>query len=72
MISSQRQLQDAQQRFLGNIASLYTLGQAEEGQELLLPVTSTVFVGGRVACPERITIDIGTGYYAEMVLDLDD
>jgi len=67
-VSSQRQLQGAQQRFLGNVSSLYTLSQAEVGQDVMLPLTATVYAAGQVASTDRVTIDIGTGYFVEMVL----
>jgi len=52
---------------LENIAGLCELKNAAEGQELMLPVTSTVYVQGKTFQTGRVTVDIGTGYFAELV-----
>lgn len=39
---------------------------AQEGQRLLLPLTSSVYVSGEVAAPHTVLVDVGTGYYVEM------
>lgn len=42
---------------------------AKEGQRLLLPLTSSVYVSGEVAAPQTVLVDVGTGYYVEMPAD---
>lgn len=67
LISSERQLKEAQERFLVNITALLGLEEAEEGVEMMVPITGTVYTAGRLASKCRFTIDIGTGYFVEMV-----
>ncbi len=35
---------------------------------MLLPLTSAVYVSGKLASHESILLDIGTGYYAEVTI----
>lgn len=42
---------------------------AKEGQRLLLPLTSSVYVSGEVAAPHTVLVDVGTGYYVEMAAE---
>jgi prefoldin alpha subunit len=44
-------------------------GSAKEGQRLLLPLTSSVYVSGEVAAPHTVLVDVGTGYYVEMAAE---
>jgi len=41
------------------------LAQQQEGQPMLVPVTSSLYVNGTVTNPDKVLIDIGTGYFAE-------
>lgn len=36
------------------------------GEEMLLPLTGSLYVTGRVASVEKVIVDIGTGYFAEV------
>ena len=38
---------------------------SEEGHEILVPLTSSLFVPGRISDPDKLLIDIGTNYFAE-------
>jgi prefoldin alpha subunit len=35
------------------------------GNPLLVPLTSSLYVPGRISDPEHVVIDIGTGYYVK-------
>ncbi len=37
-------------------------------QPMLLPLTSAVYVSGKLASHDSILLDIGTGYYAEVTI----
>jgi prefoldin alpha subunit len=65
LTSSQQQLITAQEKFLENIGSLSIIKGTEDGHEVMLPLTQTVYVKGTAVDPERVMIDIGTGYFAE-------
>ena len=41
----------------------------KEGQRLLLPLTSSLYVSGEVAAPHMVLVDVGTGYYVEMAAE---
>lgn len=37
------------------------------GKEVLVPLTSSLYVPGRLADTEMVVVDIGTGYYVRKV-----
>ena len=39
------------------------------GHPLLMPLTSSLYVTGTIAATDRVTIDIGTGYFVEVGVD---
>jgi prefoldin alpha subunit len=44
-------------------------GSTKQGQRLLLPLTSSLYVSGEVAAPHTVLVDVGTGYYVEMAAE---
>lgn len=38
--------------------------------EMLIPLTSSLYIPGKLMDVEKVIVDIGTGYYAEKVIDL--
>lgn len=42
------------------------LGASAEGQAIMLPLTSSLYVPGEIADVTSVMVDIGTGYYVEM------
>lgn len=67
LTSSMGQLQSAQEKFMSNISSLFELKGCKTGDDVMVPLSSTVHVLGKVDQPETVTVDIGTGYYADLV-----
>jgi prefoldin alpha subunit len=47
------------------VAALRDSGADSEKPEMLVPLTSSVFVKGRSVDRTKVTVDIGTGYYVE-------
>lgn len=47
------------------------VGSAKKGtqgkDEILVPLTSSLYVKGRLADREKVLVDVGTGYYVEKV-----
>jgi prefoldin alpha subunit len=44
------------------------MGRANEvGREILIPLTSSLYVPGRLTDVENVVIDVGTGYYVKKV-----
>lgn len=56
-------LQTAQAKLQDCITTIDTMDNS--GTELLVPMTSSLYVPGRVAAKGHYLVDIGTGYFAE-------
>eukprot|EP00953_Heterococcus_sp_UTEX-ZZ885_P006362 3889-Heterococcus_DN1.PRE.1 len=41
------------------------MGRKAEGREILVPLTQSLYVPGKVIDGDTLLVDIGTGYYAE-------
>lgn len=55
-----------QQKFLESRACIKSIGEkGTEGKEILIPITSSMYVPGRIKNSNKVLIDIGTGYYVE-------
>lgn len=66
--TSFERLQDAQGLFGSNLRTLASLAQTKEGSPTLLPLTTSVYVDGKLSSPHTVMVDVGTGYYLEKVL----
>eukprot|EP00052_Salpingoeca_macrocollata_P018013 m.147617 g.147617 ORF g.147617 m.147617 type:complete len:159 (-) comp20574_c0_seq12:119-595(-) len=60
---SLQQLKMAQQKFGQSAASLKSLTPENQGKEILVPLTSTMYIPGTLENTERVLVDIGTGYF---------
>ncbi|EGC34664.1 hypothetical protein DICPUDRAFT_34623 [Dictyostelium purpureum] len=40
-----------------------------EGKEILVPLTSSIYISGKINANEKVLVDIGTGYFVEMGID---
>ncbi|XP_032684075.1 prefoldin subunit 5 [Odontomachus brunneus] len=58
-------LKIAQSRFQESGACLEKITPAAQGNEILVPLTSSMYVTGKLADANNVLVDIGTGYYAE-------
>jgi hypothetical protein len=47
--------------------ALQTLKPDNKDKEILLPLSESLYVPGKMANTERVLVDIGTGYYIEKV-----
>lgn len=41
--------------------------KGSSGDEILVPLTSSLYVRGRMASREHVLVDVGTGFYVEKV-----
>ena len=41
------------------------MNPTSEGKEVLVPLTGSMYVPGVLAQPQKVVVDIGTGYYIE-------
>lgn len=66
LTSSIGQLKVVQTKFVEAKDSLNVLDKKNEGKELLIPLTSSMYVPGTLNDVEHVLVDVGTGYYVEM------
>lgn len=65
MQESFSQLKAAQGRFLVSLNGLEIMKPANAGKEVMIPMTSTLYVSGSLASVDKVLVDIGTGYFVE-------
>jgi len=63
--SSLQQLKLAQTKFQESGDCLDKINPANEGREILVPLTGSMYVPGTLSEIDNVFIDIGTGYYVE-------
>ncbi|PAA75557.1 hypothetical protein BOX15_Mlig012512g1 [Macrostomum lignano] len=66
LTSSLQNLKTVQQKFMDSKEAVERLTPDRANSETLVPMTSTLYVLGRLCPPDKVTVDIGTGYYADM------
>ncbi|XP_018332227.1 probable prefoldin subunit 5 [Agrilus planipennis] len=64
--NSLQSLKVALKKFQNSADCLGNFGPESEDKPLLVPLTGSMYVPGRLKDTNRVIIDIGTGYYAEM------
>jgi hypothetical protein len=47
--------------------SLTTLPHRKSGKTILVPLTNSLYVPGKLSDPDHVIVDIGTGYYVQKV-----
>ena len=62
---SLQNLKLAQSKFQESAESMTKLNPESAGQEILVPLTGSMYVPGQLANPDKVVVDIGTGYYVE-------
>jgi prefoldin alpha subunit len=62
-------LKMAQQSFVSSEQSLDQMKPIENNNEILVPLTGSLYVPGKLINNEKVLIDIGTGYYAQKSID---
>ncbi|KAF9930818.1 subunit of tubulin prefoldin [Mortierella antarctica] len=65
LTSSFGQLKQAQNRFADCIESCKAIDTSNKDKTILVPLTSSLYVPGKLADVEKVIVDIGTGYYVE-------
>ncbi|KAF9429475.1 subunit of tubulin prefoldin [Entomortierella beljakovae] len=65
LTSSFGQLKQAQNRFVDCIESCKAINTSNDDKTILVPLTSSLYVPGKLANVEKVVVDIGTGYYVE-------
>lgn len=67
MTNSLQQLKAAQEKYSLSAASLDSLTAENEGREVLVPLSGTLYAPGNLAADKKVLVDVGTGYYLEKV-----
>ncbi|XP_068266680.1 prefoldin subunit 5 isoform X2 [Nyctibius grandis] len=63
------QLKVVQTKYVEAKDCLNVLNKSNEGKDLLVPLTSSMYVPGKLSDVERVLVDVGTGYYVEKTAD---
>uniref|UniRef100_A0A8C0LD31 Prefoldin subunit 5 n=1 Tax=Canis lupus dingo TaxID=286419 RepID=A0A8C0LD31_CANLU len=63
------QLKVVQTKYVEAKDCLHVLNKNNEGKELLVPLTSSMYVPGKLHDVEHVLIDVGTGYYVEKTVE---
>ena len=56
-------------RFQESHESISRCSSDDKDKEILVPLTGSMYVPGKLSEPEKVIVDIGTGYYVEKDLD---
>ncbi|XP_036607663.1 prefoldin subunit 5-like [Trichosurus vulpecula] len=67
--SSIMQLKIVQTKYMEAKECLNVLNKSNEGNELLVPLTSSMYIPGKLHDVEHVLIDVGTGYYVAKSAD---
>ncbi|WOO80193.1 putative prefoldin subunit 5 [Vanrija pseudolonga] len=59
------QLKQAQSKFRSCVADVDELTPASENKEVLIPLTSSLYVPGKLTDVSSVVVDVGTGYYVK-------
>ncbi|KAA0147581.1 hypothetical protein FNF27_06261 [Cafeteria roenbergensis] len=62
-------LKSAEQRFRTSREAVAGLKTTPDGEEVLVPLTTSLFVPGRIKATSRVLVDVGTGFYVGKSLD---
>lgn len=63
LTSNFQQLKEAQERYADSAASLASIPTDGPGREVMVPLTSSLYVPGTLSSTEEVLVDIGTGFY---------
>jgi prefoldin alpha subunit len=62
-------LREAQARFTESKEALESMAAADLSKEVLVPLTASMFVPGKLSSKEEVLVDVGTGYFVEQSVD---
>ena len=69
LTQSLAQLKGVQSRFIESKDSILKLSTKKVGKDVMVPLTSSMYVPGQLADTEKVLIDIGTGYHVKMSVE---
>ncbi|TDH70152.1 hypothetical protein CCR75_001634 [Bremia lactucae] len=62
-------LREAQSRFTESKEALKSMAGSDLSKEVLVPLTASMFVQGKLVSKDEVLVDIGTGYFVEQTVD---
>ncbi|PSR91941.1 prefoldin subunit [Coniella lustricola] len=65
LTTSFAQLQAAQIKFKDCLRCVKVQGTTADKKEILVPLTNSLYVKGNISRPDRVLVDVGTGFYVE-------
>ncbi|KAJ7583855.1 Prefoldin alpha subunit [Mycena floridula] len=63
--NSYTQLKQAQGKFVACIENVAELKPENKDKVILVPLTNSLYVPGKLSDPEHVIVDIGTGYFVQ-------
>ncbi|KDR73034.1 hypothetical protein GALMADRAFT_228711 [Galerina marginata CBS 339.88] len=65
LTNSFAQLKQAQAKFKACLENVNEVRPVNKDKTILVPLTNSLYVPGKLADPEHVIVDIGTGYYVK-------
>ncbi|KAJ7263126.1 Prefoldin alpha-like protein [Mycena haematopus] len=65
LTSSFAQLKQAQAKFKACIENVAEIKPANKGRTILVPLTNSLYVPGKLSDPDHVIVDVGTGYFVQ-------
>ncbi|KIP07192.1 hypothetical protein PHLGIDRAFT_127812 [Phlebiopsis gigantea 11061_1 CR5-6] len=65
LTNSFTQLKQAQAKFKACIDNVKEVRPENKNKTILVPLTNSLYVPGKLADPENVIVDVGTGYYVK-------
>ncbi|OWZ02457.1 Prefoldin subunit [Phytophthora megakarya] len=62
-------LREAQSRFSESKDALKSMAASDLNKDVLVPLTASMFVPGKLASKEEVLVDVGTGYFVEQSVE---
>lgn len=65
LLSRYQTLRVAAARLNASMSAVSEITPSSEGKEVMVPLTESVYVPGKIREPDKMLVDIGTGFYVE-------
>ena len=65
LVARFQQLRAAAARLSASMSAVSEITPASEGKEVMVPLTESVYVPGKIREPNKMLVEIGTGFYVE-------
>ena len=64
--ASFNELRLASQKFMDSKTAIHNFGLQDSERDILVPLTSSLYIPGRIEDVKTVTVELGAGYYADM------